>query len=52
VKALVDRVTALLEAEQPDVGILDRKELEQPLSPEVVAGGGGRTDRTPMIQRR
>ena len=51
-QALVHRVAALLEAEQPDVGVLDRKELEQPLAQEIVVGRGGRTDRTPMIQRR
>ncbi len=49
VEALVHGVAALLEAEQPDVGVLDGEKLENALTEEVVfTGGRGANGRPPI----
>ena len=42
VEALVDGVPALLERQQPDIGVLDRQQLEDALPQEVVVRGARR----------
>ena len=49
VKALVDGVAALLERQQPNVGVLDRQQLEDALPEEVIVSGARRTQRAPGV---
>jgi hypothetical protein len=42
-------VSALLEREQPDVGVLDSQELENALPEEVIVRGARRTQRAPRV---
>src|SRR5687767_4512110 len=51
-QALVDRVPALFHAEQANVRVLDRQQLQETLPQEVLGGGGRRADGAPPIQRR
>ncbi len=46
VKAFVDRVPALFQAQKPDIGILDRQQLQDPLPEEVVLARRWRTHNT------
>ena len=49
VKALVDRVAALLEREQPDVGVFDGEQLEDALPQEVIVRRARRAQRAPGL---
>ena len=49
VKALVDGIAALLEREQPDVGVLDGQQLEDALPEEVIVRGARRAQRAPGV---
>ena len=49
VKALVDGIAALLEREQPDVGVFDGQQLENALPEEVIVSGARRTQRAPRV---
>ncbi len=50
VQALVDGITALLERQQPDVGVLDSQQLEDRLTQQIVGRSGGRSDTRPPFQ--
>ena len=49
VKALVDGIAALLEREQPDVGVFDGQQLENAFPEEVIVSSARRTQRTPRV---
>ena len=49
VQALVDGITALLERQQPDVGVFDGEQLEDALTQEVIVRRARRAQRAPGL---
>ena len=50
-QALIDCVFALLSAQSPDIGVLDRQQQQNAAAQEVFSGGTGRPERA-MGERR
>ena len=44
-EALIDRVFALLNAQSPDIGVLDRQQQQNAAAQEILGGGTGRPQR-------